>query len=248
MCSKLRSTIYFIVLYLMKKPKRILLKLSGEALKWKRESWIDIQFINTLAEKIKTLHDRGIEIALVLGAGNIFRGVAGAVMWLDRTTGDYMGMLWTIINALAMGNILTQHGMEARVMSSIETPRVAEPFIRKRALKHLQKWRIVLCAAGTGNPYFSTDSSAILRWLELWCDMVVKWTKVDGVYNKDPMKYDDAVKFDTMRIEDALEGNIRVMDHNAIAMAKDEKMPIYVCHIDQIDLLGTEKICGTMVE
>ena len=232
----------------MKQPKRILLKLSGEALKWQREYGIDVKFINILANKIKNLYERGIEIALVLGAGNIFRGVAWEAMWLDRATGDYMGMLGTIINALAMGNILTQHGMEVRVMSSIETPRVAEPFIRKRALKHLQKWRIVLCAAWTGNPYFSTDAAAVLRALELHCDMVVKGTKVDGVYDKDPMKYDDAVKFDTMHIEDALEWDIRVMDHNAIAMAKDEKMPIYVCHIDQIDLIGTDTITWTLVQ
>ncbi len=232
----------------MKQVKRILLKLSGEALKGERDSGIDVQFINTLAKKIKVLHDRGLEIAIVLGAGNIFRGVAGAAMGLDRATGDYMWMLGTIINALAFGNILEQHGMEARVMSSIETPRVAEPFIRKRALKHLSKWRVVLCAAGTGNPYFSTDSSAVLRGLELHCEIVIKGTKVDGVYDKDPVKHNDAVKYDIMKIEDALDGNIRVMDHNAIAMAKDEWMPIYVCHIDQIDLIGTDKICGTLVK
>lgn len=232
----------------MKQPKSILLKLSGEALKGKRECGIDVEFIHTLAEKIKVLHDRGMEISIVLGAGNIFRWAAWAAMWLDRATGDYMGMLGTIINALAMGNVLEQHGMEARVMSSIETSRVAEPFIRKRALKHLKKWRIVLCTAGTGNPYNTTDAAAVLRALELHCDMVIKWTKVDGVYDKDPVKFDDAVKFETMNIEDALEWKIRVMDHNAIAMAKDEQMPIYVCHIDQIDLIGTGEVYGTLVK
>jgi uridylate kinase len=149
-----------------------------------------------------------------------------------------MGMLATVINGMALGNVLEQHGRQVRVMSSLDIPRVAETFIRKRALKHLEKGRIVICVAGTGNPYFTTDSAAVLRALELNCDQMIKGTKVDGIYDKDPNIHTDAVRFEDVSFEQALELNLRIMDQSAIALAKDEQLPVFVCHIDAIDQIG----------
>lgn len=228
-------------------PKRLMLKLSGEALKWSQEYGLDVSYLHTIADKIVQLSTAGYQLVIVLGAGNIFRGATGAELGLDRTTGDYMGMIATIINGMALGNVIEEHGVPTRIMSSLDIPRVAEPFIRKRAIKHLEKGRIVICVAGTGNPYFSTDSAGVLRWLELDCDIMVKWTKVDGIYDADPKKYPEATRFETLSYDKALELNLDVMDLSAIALAKDQGLPLFVCHLEQIDKLGTDTITGTYV-
>lgn len=229
-------------------PKRILLKLSGEALQWTGDHGIDTEFIDNLAKKIVTLtQEKDIEIIIVIGGGNIFRGVSGAAKGLDRTAADYMGMLATVINGIALGNAIEKAGQSVRIMSAIEIAKVAELFIYRRALKHLREKRIVVAVAGTGNPYFTTDSAAVLRALELHCDFMVKGTKVDGVYDKDPEKYPDAKRYDTVSITEALQKWLRIMDQSAIALAKDEKLPIFVCRIEDIDLIGSDKIRGTYV-
>lgn len=187
-------------------PKRILLKLSGEALQGSGDHGIDTEFIDNLAKKIVTLtQEKDIEIIIVIGGGNIFRGVSGAAKGLDRTAADYMGMLATVINGIALGNAIEKAGQSVRIMSAIEIAKVAELFIYRRALKHLREKRIVVAVAGTGNPYFTTDSAAVLRALELHCDFMVKGTKVDGVYDKDPEKYSDAKRYDTVSITEALQ-------------------------------------------
>jgi len=229
-------------------PKRILLKLSGEALQWTGDHGIDTVFIDNLAKKIVILsQEKDIEIIIVIGGGNIFRGVSGAAKGLDRTAADYMGMLATVINGIALGNAIEKAGQSVRIMSAIEIAKVAELFIYRRALKHLREKRIVVAVAGTGNPYFTTDSAAVLRALELHCDFMVKGTKVDGVYDKDPAKYPDAKRYDTISITEALQKWLRIMDQSAIALAKDEKLPIFVCRIEDIDLIGSDKIRGTYV-
>lgn len=229
-------------------PKRILLKLSGEALQGSGDHGIDTEFIDNLARKIVTLtQEKYIEIIIVIGGGNIFRGVSGAAKGLDRTAADYMGMLATVINGIALGNAIEKAGQSVRIMSAIEIAKVAELFIYRRALKHLREKRIVVAVAGTGNPYFTTDSAAVLRALELHCDFMVKGTKVDGVYDKDPEKYPDAKRYDTVSITEALQKWLRIMDQSAIALAKDEKLPIFVCRIEDIDLIGSSDIRGTYV-
>jgi uridylate kinase len=226
---------------------RILLKLSGEALKWDQDYGIDVNFTKNLAEKVGTLHRRGVQIAIVFGGGNIFRGMSGEKMGLDRVAGDYMGMLATVMNGVAFADLLTQMGIPNRVMTSVKMEAVAESFIQKRALKHLELWRVVICVAGTGNPYCTTDSAAVLKALELKCDVMIKGSKVDGIYNKDPKHHDDAVRFEELTLEDAIKLNIKVMDQGAIGMARDEGLPLFVCHIDDIDLIGTQEVKGTKV-
>ncbi|MDD2916291.1 MAG: UMP kinase [Candidatus Gracilibacteria bacterium] len=228
-------------------PKRILLKLSGEALQGKGDHGIEPAFLDELAKKIVTLTQKHIEIVIVIGGGNIFRGVSGAAKGIDRTAADYMGMLATIINGIALGNALEKAGQPARIMSAIEVPKVAEAFIYKRALKHLREGRIIIAVAGTGNPYFTTDSAAVLRALELHCDFMVKGTKVDGVYDKDPAKHSDAKRYDTVSIDEALAKGLRIMDQSAIALAKDERLPLFVCRIEDIDQIGSPDIRGTYV-
>lgn len=229
-------------------PKRILLKLSGEALQGKGEYGIEPEFLDELAKKIVTLtRDKHIEVAIVIGGGNIFRGVSGAAKGLDRTAADYMGMLATVINGIALGNAIEKQGQSVRIMSAVEISKVAELFIYRRALKHLREKRIIIVVAGTGNPYFTTDSAAVLRALELHCDFMVKGTKVDGVYDKDPEKYPDAKRYDTVSVDEALEKGLRIMDQSAIALAKDEKLPIFVCKIEDIDQIGSPDIRGTYV-
>lgn len=191
--------------------------------------------------------EKHIEVIIVIGGGNIFRGVAGAAKGIDRTAADYMGMLATIINGVALGNAIEKAGQSVRIMSAIEVPKVAEMFIYKRALKHLREGRIIIAVAGTGNPYFTTDSAAVLRALELHCDYMIKGTKVDGVYDKDPAKYPDAVRYDTVSIDEALVKGLRIMDQSAIALAKDEKLPLFVCRIEDIDQIGSPDIRGTYV-
>ncbi|NRH21149.1 UMP kinase [Candidatus Gracilibacteria bacterium] len=229
-------------------PNRILLKLSGEALQGKQGYGIDPEFLAYIAEKIVHLVKiQKIEVAIVVGGGNIFRGVELERGGFDRATGDNMGMLATIINGIAIGEAIEGAGVDVRVMSAIPTHRVAEDFIRRRALRHIEKGRVVICVGGSGNPYFSTDSAAVLRALELECDAVVKATKVDGIYDKDPKKHDDAVRYDILPLEEALHKNLRVMDQSAIALAHDENMPIFVCRIEDIQLIGTDEIIGTYV-
>lgn len=229
-------------------PKRILIKLSGEALQWKQWYGIDPEFLTYIAEKIVHLvRVQWIEVAIVVGGWNIFRGVELEKGWFDRATGDNMGMLATIINGIAIGEAIEAAGVDVRVMSAIPTHRVAEDFIRRRALRHIEKGRVVVCVWGSWNPYFTTDSAAVLRALELECDAVVKATKVDGIYTKDPKKHDDAVRYDILPLEEALHKNLRVMDQSAIALAHDENMPIFVCMIQDIHLIGTDEIIGTYV-
>ncbi len=237
--------------FFMKKyhnPKRILLKLSGEALQWDQGYGIDPKFLSYIAEKIVHLvKNQKLEVVIVVWGGNIFRWVELEKWGFDRATGDSMWMLGTIINGLAIGEAIEDAGVEVRVMSAIPTERVAENYIRRRALRHLEKRRVVISVWGTGNPYFSTDSTAVLRALELACDSVVKATKVDGVYTKDPKKHSDAERFEILSLEEALHKNLRVMDQAAIALANDEDMPIFICRIEDIHLLWTEEIEGTFV-
>lgn len=229
-------------------PKRILIKLSGEALQWDQWYGIDPKFLSYIAKKIVYLiQDRKLEIVVVVGGWNIFRWVELEKGGFDRATGDNMGMLGTIINGIAIGEAIEDAWVEVRVMSAIPTERVAENFIRRRALRHLEKGRVVISVWWTGNPYFSTDSTAVLRALELTCDCVVKATKVDWVYTKDPKKHDDAERYEIISLEEALHKNLRVMDQAAIALANDEDMPIFICRIEDIDLIGTEEITWTFV-
>jgi uridylate kinase len=229
-------------------PKRVLLKLSGEALQWAQWYGIDPNFLAFLAKKIVYLVQQELlEIVIVVWGGNIFRGIELEAGWFDRTTGDHMGMLGTIINGLAIGEAIEKEGIDVRVMSAIPTERVAEPFIRRRALRHIEKWRVVICVWGTGNPYFTTDSCAVLRGLELSCDVVVKATKVDGIYDKDPKKFWDAKRHESLHMYEVLKNDIRVMDQAAIALAHDEGIPIYVCRIEDIDTIATDGIVWTFV-
>ena len=229
-------------------PKRVLLKLSGEALQWEQWYGLDPNVLSYLAKKIVYLVQKEkLEIAIVVGGGNIFRGIELEKGGFDRATGDNMGMLATMINGIAIGEAIEDAGVDVRVMSAISAHKVAEDFIQRRALRHLQKWRVVICVGGSGNPFFSTDSAAVLRALELQCDAVVKATKVDGIYDKDPKKHSDAVRYEILSLEGAIQKNVRVMDQAAIALAHDECMPIYVCRIEDVDKINTEEIVGTYV-
>ncbi|MDO4874413.1 MAG: UMP kinase [Candidatus Gracilibacteria bacterium] len=229
-------------------PKRVLLKLSGEALQGEQGYGIDPNFLSYLAKKIVHLVQKEkLEIAIVVGGGNIFRGIELEKGGFDRATGDNMGMLATMINGIAIGEAIEDAGVDVRVMSAISAHKVAEDFIQRRALRHLQKGRVVICVGGSGNPFFSTDSAAVLRALELQCDAVVKATKVDGIYDKDPKKHSDAVRYEILSLEGAIQKNVRVMDQAAIALAHDECMPIYVCRIEDVDKINTEEIVGTYV-
>jgi len=212
------------------------------------EYWIDVKFLQKLAEKIVYLSKYAwMQVAIVVGGGNIFRWVKGASQGMNRTYADHMGMLATVMNAIALGDAIEKQGQEVRVMSAIQMNQIAEPFIQKRALKHLQKWRVIILAWWTGNPYFSTDTAAVLRGLELGCDYVVKATKVDGIYDKDPVKHSDAKKFDVISLDEALKRGLRVMDQAAIALAADEGIPIFVCNINDVDKIGSQLERGTYV-
>jgi uridylate kinase len=214
------------------KYKRILLKISGEALLGKREYGIDPEAALDIAKQIKEVHEMDVQIALVFGAGNIFRGLSASQQGIDRATADYMGMLATVMNALAMQDALEKIDVYTRVQTAIEMRAVAEPFIRRRALRHMQKGRVVILAAGVGSPYFTTDTGAALRALELKCDVLMKATKVDGVYDKDPLKYDDAVRYPKMTYIDAIkEEGVQVMDTAALSLCMDNNIPIYVFNL-----------------
>jgi uridylate kinase len=211
--------------------KRILLKLSGEVLMGEQEYGIDPAYVARLAEEVKAAKDTGLEICLVIGGGNIFRGISGAAKGLDRTTGDYMGMLATVMNALAMQNALEKLGVQTRVQSAIPMATVCEPYIRRRAERHLQKGRIVIFAAGTGNPFFTTDTGAALRAAEMSCDALLKGTSVDGVYDSDPKHNPEAKRFDTISYDHVLSQNLKVMDAAAVALCRENTIPIVVFSI-----------------
>ncbi len=211
------------------KYKRIVLKLSGEVLRGgKSGDPIDGATLERICNQVKEIHSLGVQVCLVIGGGNIFRGSLGEKRGVDRTTGDYMGMLATVINSLALMDCLEKLGVTTRVQSAIPMNQVAEPFIMRRAIRHLEKGRVVIFAAGTGNPYFSTDTTAALRASEMHADIIMKATKVDGIYNKDPKKYPDAVKYDQLTFIDALRQRLNVMDSTAFSLCLDNNIPILV--------------------
>lgn len=212
--------------------RRVLLKLSGEVLAGAQDFGIDPVKANYLAEEVKCIRESGIEVGLIIGAGNIFRGMQAASKGMDRVTGDYLGMLATIMNAISVQDALEKVGCETRTLSAISVSQIAEPYIRRRAIRHLEKGRVVIIAGGTGNPFFTTDSAAALRAVELNAEVVLKGTKVDGVYDKDPMIHEDAVKFETVSFSRVLNDNLRVMDMTAITLCKENNLPIRVFNIN----------------
>lgn len=211
--------------------KRVLLKLSGEALMGDQSYGLDLPTVQRICDEIKEAHDRGVEQAIVVGGGNIFRGLNGEAQGIERTTSDHMGMLGTIMNALALQNKLEQMHIETRVMSAVPMQTICEPYIRRRAVHHMEKGRIVICAAGTGNPYFTTDSAAALRASELNCEILMKATKVDGIYSADPKKHPDATFYSELSYQQVLTENLQVMDTAAIALARESQIPIMVFSI-----------------
>jgi uridylate kinase len=230
--------------------KRILLKLSGEVLAGGSPFGIDAERVKGLAREVADVAAGGIQIGVVVGGGNIFRGVAAAARKMDRVTADHMGMLATVINSLALSDALEQMGVATRVMSAIEMHQVAEPYIRRRAIRHLEKGRIAVFAAGTSNPYFSTDTAATLRALEINAEVIAKATRVDGVYDKDPLKFPDAVKYDRISYLDVLKQGLGVMDATAIAMCRDNKLPILVFNLNtpgNIMRVASGEAVGTVI-
>ncbi|GAA6926453.1 UMP kinase [Helicobacter pylori] len=214
------------------KNKRVLVKFSGEALAGDNQFGIDIHVLDHIAKEIKSLVQNDIEVGIVIGGGNIIRGVSAAQGGIiRRTSGDYMGMLATVINAVAMQEALEHIGLDTRVQSAIEIKEICESYIYRKAIRHLEKGRVVIFGAGTGNPFFTTDTAATLRAIEIGSDLIIKATKVDGIYDKDPNKFKDAKKLDTLSYNDALIGDIEVMDDTAISLAKDNKLPIVVCNM-----------------
>lgn len=213
------------------KYKRVLLKLSGEALMGDQEFGLDTTTVDRIAAEIKAVHEDGVEIALVIGAGNIFRGVALSQSNIERTTADYMGMLATVLNALAMQSVLEGIGVSTRVLSAIPMSSVCEPYIRRRAIRHMEKNRVVIFAAGTGNPFFTTDTAAALRSVEMNCDALLKGTQVDGVYSADPKKDANATRYEQLTYQNVLANDLKVMDTSAIALARENRVPILVFSI-----------------
>jgi uridylate kinase len=213
--------------------KRVLLKISGEALMGDQGFGLHPPTVERIAAEVKTVHDIGVEICMVIGGGNIFRGLQGSAQGMERTTADYMGMLATVMNALAMQSSLEGQGVHTRVVSAIPMDQVCEPYIRRRAVRHLEKKRVVIFAAGTGNPYFTTDTAATLRASEMACEAIFKGTQVDGIYDKDPKKYVDAVRYDTVSYDEVLQKRLKVMDASAIALARDNNLPIIVFSLDE---------------
>ncbi len=233
------------------KFRRIVLKLSGEALRNNSNGEpIDTEILRTICKQIKEVHALGVQIGVVVGGGNIFRGLSGSVDGVDRTTGDYMGMLATVINGLALMDCLERMGVPVRVQSAIPMEQVAEPFIVRRAVRHLEKGRVVIFVGGTGNPYFSTDTTVALRGSEIRADVIMKATKVDGVYDKDPKKHSDAKKFDEIAFLEALKRQLKVMDATAFSLCLDNALPILVFDMNEKDAIRRavmgEKI-GTLV-
>ncbi len=232
------------------KYKRILLKLSGEALMGERQYGIDPERLAEYAQDIKTITDQGVQVAVVIGGGNIFRGVAGASKGMDRVQGDYMGMLATVINGLALQGALEDADIPTRLQTAIKINEVAEPFIRRKAMRHLEKGRVVIFGGGTGNPYFTTDSAAVLRAIEIEADVILKGTRVDGIYNVDPEKDSKAVKFDNITFDDVLRKGLKVMDTTAFTLSQENKLPIIVFDMNKpgnlLKVVAGEKI-GTEV-
>tara|TARA_B100000586_G_C19944029_1_gene356770 strand:+ start:46 stop:753 length:708 start_codon:yes stop_codon:yes gene_type:complete len=214
------------------KYKRILLKLSGEALLGKNSYGIDNERLLDYAKEIKELHSLGIEIAIVIGGGNIYRGVAGAQNGIDRVQADYMGMLATVINGLALQNALESIDIPTRLQTAIKMESIAEPFIKRKATRHLEKGRVVIFGSGTGNPYFTTDSAAVLRAIEINADVILKGTRVDGIYNVDPEKNKEAIKFDDISFEETIKKGLKIMDTTAFTLSKENKLPIIVFDIN----------------
>jgi uridylate kinase len=210
------------------KYKKVLLKLSGEALQGKEKFGISLEILNSISQEIKEVLELDVQIAIVIGGGNIFRGIAAAAAGMDRSTADYMGMLATVINALALQDALERAGVLTRVQTALEVKQVAESYIRRRAIRHLEKGRVVIFAGGTGNPFFTTDTAATLRALEIGAEVILKATKVDGVYDKDPIKYGDALKFERLSYMDVLKKELKVMDATAISLCMQGNIPIIV--------------------
>ena len=213
--------------------KRVLLKISGEALMGDQGYGLHPPTVERIAAEVKTVHDIGAEICMVIGGGNIFRGLQGSAQGMERTTADYMGMLATVMNALAMQSSLEEQGVHTRVVSAIPMDQVCEPYIRRRAVRHLEKKRVVIFAAGTGNPYFTTDTAATLRASEMACEAIFKGTQVDGIYDKDPKQHSDAVRYDAVTYDEVLQKRLKVMDASAIALARDNNLPIIVFSLDE---------------
>lgn len=230
--------------------KRILLKLSGEALMGEKQYGIDPKRLAAYADEIKEVVDKGIEVAIVIGGGNIFRGLAGASDGMDRVQGDHMGMLATVINGLALQSALELKGVQTRLQSAIQINEVAEPFIRRRAMRHLEKGRVVIFGGGTGNPYFTTDSAAVLRAIEIEANVILKGTRVDGIYTSDPEKDNTATKFDTISFNDVLTKGLKVMDTTAFTLSQENELPIVVFDMNKrgnlLKLVSGENI-GTVV-
>jgi len=212
--------------------RRVLLKLSGEALMGKREFGIDASVLKQYAGEIKAVHDLGVQLGIVIGGGNIYRGVAESTDGIDKVTGDHMGMLATLINAMALQNALEREGTVTRLMSALRVDVVAEPFIRRRAVRHLEKGRVVIFGAGTGNPYFTTDTAAALRAVEIEADAIIKGTRVDGVYDADPERHPDAFRFTEISYLDVLKKDLKVMDMTAITLCRENKLPILVFNMN----------------
>jgi uridylate kinase len=236
----------------MSKPayKRILLKLSGEILAGKRGYGIDPSITSEICNKIKTVLDMGIEVGIVIGGGNIFRGISAAANGMDRVAGDYLGMMATIMNSVALQSALENLGCDTRVMSALSITQLAEPYIRRRATRHLEKGRVVVFAGGTGNPYFTTDTAAVLRAIEINADVVIKGTKVDGVYTDDPMINSEATRYDSLSYKEVIEKELRVMDLTAVTLCKENKLPIIVFDISSktglVDIVNSISV-GTTV-
>ena len=230
--------------------KRILLKLSGEALAGGASFGISADRVKELAREVAEVAQTGIQIGVVVGGGNIFRGVAAAAQKMDRVTADHMGMLATVINSLALSDAMEQMGVPTRVMSAIEMHQVAEPYIRRRAIRHLEKGRIVVFAAGTSNPYFSTDTAATLRALEIKAEVIAKATRVDGVYDKDPLKHPEAVRFEKIAYLEVLSRGLGVMDATSIAMCRDNRLPIIVFNLNTVGnilRMSSGEAVGTLI-
>ena len=231
--------------------KRILLKLSGEALMGERQYGIDPKRLSEYAKEIKQVVAKGVEVAIVIGGGNIFRGVAGAANGMDRVQGDHMGMLATCINGLALQSALEEEGVYTRLQTALEIKEVAEPYIKRKAIRHLEKGRVVIFGAGTGNPYFTTDTAAVLRAIEIHADAILKGTRVDGIYNTDPEKDKNAIKFETITFKDVIEKGLKVMDMTAFTLSEENKLPIIVFDMNTngnlLKLVSGEKI-GTVVD
>lgn len=234
------------------KYKRVLLKISGEFLMGDRDYGMDLVTIDRIAGEVRDVHERGVEICVVIGGGNIFRGISAASLGMHRATADNIGMLATVMNCVAFQNALERIGVETRVMSAINMPTVCEPYIQRRAIRHLNKGRIVICAAGCGNPYFSTDTAAALRALETNCEVLVKATKVEGVFDSDPAKNPNAAFYSKLSYKEAIEKDLRVMDQTAISLARENKLPVIVFslkdkgNLEKV-LLGTGK-CSVISE